>query len=136
MGSDTDGTLHDTDRNRNPNVFKLERNADGLWLNNNWANPDNEWNPDNEFAFRLRKSFLSALEIGAVFLFRIIEAVLPAAQHLADFLQFYGHILAMLVGNQFAFPSYRNEEFKPISDEDTLRHLFQFFLFLGKICVI
>jgi len=32
-----------------------------LWLNDNWANPTNEWNPDNEFVFRLRKYLLSAL---------------------------------------------------------------------------
>jgi hypothetical protein len=48
------------DRNGNPNVFNLEHNDDGLWLNNNWANPDNEWNPNNKFVFRLRNSFLSA----------------------------------------------------------------------------
>src|SRR3989344_9680063 len=35
----------------------MERNANGLWLNNNIANPDNRWNPDNEFVFRLRQSF-------------------------------------------------------------------------------
>lgn len=97
MGSDIDGASHDTDRNGNPNVFKLERNADGTWLNNNWANPDNKWNPDNEFVFRLRKSFLSALEIGAVFLFRIAQAVFPAAEHLAYFIHFYSHILAVFI---------------------------------------
>lgn len=44
-----------TDSNGNPNVFNLERNEDGLWLNNNWANPDNRWNSENEFVFGLRK---------------------------------------------------------------------------------
>ena len=47
-----------TDSDGNPNVFNLERNEDGLWLNNNWAKPDNTWNPDNKFAFRLRNCFL------------------------------------------------------------------------------
>lgn len=99
MGSGQDGVPYDTDRNGNPNVFNLERNADGLWLNNNWANPDNKWDPENEFVFRLRKFFLSALEIGVVFLFRTIQAVFPAAQHLAHFGQLYGHIFAMLIRN-------------------------------------
>lgn len=99
MGSGTDGAPYNSDRNGNPNVFNLERNEDGLWLNNNIANSDNRWDPDNGLVFCLRNSFLSALEIGEVFLFRIVEAVFPAAQHLADFLQLYGHILAVLVGN-------------------------------------
>jgi len=42
----------------NPNVFKLNRDGDDLWLNNNWANPENQWNPNNEFVFRARKCFL------------------------------------------------------------------------------
>lgn len=53
-----DGALHVTDPNGNPNVFYMERNDDGLWLNDNWANPDNKWNPDNQFAFGVRKCFL------------------------------------------------------------------------------
>ncbi len=47
-----------TDSDGNPNVFNLERNADGLWLDNNWAKPDNTWNPDNQLVFRLRNCFL------------------------------------------------------------------------------
>ena len=40
-----------------PNVFNVERNDDGkLWLNNDWANPDNRWNLDNRIVFRLRNS--------------------------------------------------------------------------------
>jgi hypothetical protein len=50
-----------TDRNGNPNVFNVEHNDDGLWLNNNWANVDNKWNLDNELMFRLRKKLFSAL---------------------------------------------------------------------------
>ena len=42
MGSELDGILHKTDSNGNPNVFNLEHNTSGLWLNNNWANPDNK----------------------------------------------------------------------------------------------
>ena len=44
-----------TDRNGNPLVFRLERNADGAWLNDDWSDPGSVWNPDDEFVFRLRK---------------------------------------------------------------------------------
>lgn len=60
-GSDMDGMAHITDSDGNPNVFKLERNEDGLWLNDNWTNSDNRWNPDNEFVFSLRKYLLSRI---------------------------------------------------------------------------
>lgn len=43
------------DSDGNPKVFNVERNEDGSWLNNNWAKPDNRWNADNQFVFRLRK---------------------------------------------------------------------------------
>ncbi len=39
-----------------PHVFNLERRDDGLWLLNRWAKPGDEWAPDDEFVFRLRKS--------------------------------------------------------------------------------
>ena len=45
-----------SDPDGNPNVFKLNRDGDDLWLNNNWANPENQWNSNNEFVFRTRKS--------------------------------------------------------------------------------
>lgn len=57
------------DSDGNPNVFNLERNDDGLWLNNNWAKPDNTWNPNNKFAFRLRNYFLFPQLIGCGFSF-------------------------------------------------------------------
>jgi len=56
-----DGVLYKTDRDGNPNVFNLERNEDGMWLNDNWAKPDNRWNPDNAFVFRLSKCFFPCL---------------------------------------------------------------------------
>jgi len=40
---DSDGDL---------NVFNVEHHNDGLWLNSNYDNPDNLWNPDNRFVFR------------------------------------------------------------------------------------
>lgn len=45
-----------SDRDRDPNVFYLERHTDGLWLRHNLAGPGNEWNPEYEFAFAVRKS--------------------------------------------------------------------------------
>ncbi len=57
MDSDMDGILYETDRDGSPNVFNLNGNDDGLWLNgNNWAKPDNRWNPDNQFVFVSRNS--------------------------------------------------------------------------------
>jgi hypothetical protein len=43
------------DRGGFPNVFNLERDGDGLWLFDIWANPGYRWNPVDEFAFCLRK---------------------------------------------------------------------------------
>lgn len=114
MDSVTDDVPHNTDSDGNPNVFKLERNDDGLWLNDNWAKSDNEWNPDNKFVFRLRNYFLSAALHIAVFLFRIIQTFLPAAKHLADLLELQSDVLAMLVGNELAFPSDRDEKFQRV----------------------
>jgi hypothetical protein len=45
-----------TDSDGYPNVFLVERNDDGLWLNDSWAKPDSEWIPAHKFVFRLRKS--------------------------------------------------------------------------------
>ena len=61
VGSGMDGTTYEADRNGNPNVFNVERNEDGLWLNNNWAKPTNDWNPSDEFVFRFRKYISPAL---------------------------------------------------------------------------
>lgn len=83
-----DGASHNADPDGNPNVFNLERNDDGLWLNNNWAKPDNEWNPNNEFVFRLRNYFLFRDLYIAVFLFRVGKIFLPTAEHLSNFFEF------------------------------------------------
>ena len=56
MDGVTDDVPHNTDSDGYPNVFKLERNDDGLWLSGFWALPDYGWNPRNWFVFRLRKS--------------------------------------------------------------------------------
>jgi hypothetical protein len=40
----------------NPLVFGLVRGDGGLWLSDDWARPGREWDPDEGFVFRLRKS--------------------------------------------------------------------------------
>ncbi len=44
-----------TDRDGDPGVFGLGRNADGLWLHGGWARPGNGWDPDDQVVFTLRK---------------------------------------------------------------------------------
>lgn len=45
-----------TDSNGSPSVFNLARRSDGLWLDDAWADPDDEWRPYHKFVFCLRKS--------------------------------------------------------------------------------
>ncbi len=74
-----------TDRDGNPNVFKLERNEDGLWLNDNWTNPDNRWNPDNGFVFVSRKSLHSKrIILCAWFFISKTGDILISMQFIAD----------------------------------------------------
>lgn len=44
-----------TDRGGGPGVFGLGRFAGGLWLRDFWADPDDGWDPGDEFVFCLRK---------------------------------------------------------------------------------
>lgn len=62
-----DGWLYKNDRSGNPNVLELEHNDNGLWLDTNWVNPANLWNPDNRLAFGLRKYLFSPLRRGFSF---------------------------------------------------------------------
>lgn len=55
-----------TDRDGNPNVFKVEQNSDDLWLNTNWDKPSNEWTSENRWAFSQLSSFLPALFLRGV----------------------------------------------------------------------
>jgi len=43
----------------NPNVFSVDRDADGLGLNNRWAKPTYKWSLGIQFVFCLHKSFES-----------------------------------------------------------------------------
>ena len=57
MSGGTDGTLYISDRNGNPNLLNLNRNDDGLWLDNNDGGPGDVWGSDVRFVFsRPRKS--------------------------------------------------------------------------------
>ncbi|MFA6042757.1 MAG: hypothetical protein WCV85_00985 [Patescibacteria group bacterium] len=51
-----------TSWNGNPHVFNLERDENGLWLYENYAKSNKEWNPKSEFAFRLRKKKKEAVD--------------------------------------------------------------------------
>lgn len=44
-----------SDPDGGPSVFNLRHGDDGVWLYYHWAEPDDRWNPDNQFVFRLRK---------------------------------------------------------------------------------
>jgi len=44
-----------TDSAGYPDVFRLHRDDDGLWLDSSWARPDDTWHPDSEFVVRFRK---------------------------------------------------------------------------------
>ena len=37
-------------------LFLLERDSVGVWRNDDWVWPDNRWDPDHEFVFRLPRS--------------------------------------------------------------------------------
>lgn len=45
----------------NLNVFNVEHDDDGRWLNANYGNPDNVWNPDYQFVFVSRNFFIYLL---------------------------------------------------------------------------
>ena len=105
--------FHITDRNGNPNVFSVERNDDGSWLNGNWAGPTNQWNPTNQLVFSLRKKVFSLLK-GAVFIFWGIQVFFPTPKHFANFIKSFCNIFILLIGNKSCFPHYRNKKLKNI----------------------
>lgn len=61
--------LYRTDSNGNLNVFNVERNDDGTWLNSNNGNPDNVWGAGDRFVFVRRKSFHFSPAIAGEFCF-------------------------------------------------------------------
>jgi len=70
-----DGILHSTDSDGNLNVFNVEHDDDGLWLNTNWFNPQNVFNPDNRWVF-VRNSLHSTTLLSGLLFY-------PATQHFA-----------------------------------------------------
>lgn len=48
------------DSDGNPNVFNVEHDDNERWLNTNWTNPTNQWNPENVWVF-LRSNPLISL---------------------------------------------------------------------------
>ena len=46
-----DGGLYKTDSNGNLKVFNVGHNENGLWLNSNYANPDNFYNGNKVWVF-------------------------------------------------------------------------------------
>ena len=48
-----------TGRDGGPDVFSLGHYEGGIWLSSYWANPGDEWRPENEFVFSLRKKPLA-----------------------------------------------------------------------------
>ena len=55
-GGGAGGILYATDSDGNPNIFDVEHDDNGRWLNDNYGNPDNVWNGNNRFVFVRRKS--------------------------------------------------------------------------------
>ena len=80
-----EGGWHKTDRNGYPNVFNVEHNEDGLWLNGNNANPDNFYNADNVWVFGRNFLYFSRKKTGVLIL---VETFYPATEHPANFLQY------------------------------------------------
>ena len=53
-----------TDSGGDPDVFKLVRRDDGLWLDDRWAIPGLEWSPNDKFVFRLPARLASPSRLG------------------------------------------------------------------------
>ena len=94
---DPDGAPCKTDPDGNPNVFNVERNDDGSWLNNNFAKPDNKWNPKNKFVFRLRNCFFSAVFFEGTAVFLLVEIIPPTSKNFTDLFQFEGNIFKLFM---------------------------------------
>ncbi len=54
---DIDGVSYGTDANGDLNVFNVEHDDDGLWLNSNNGNPNTLYNPDNRFVCLVPRNY-------------------------------------------------------------------------------
>lgn len=100
MGSDMEGIPHTIASDGNAKVFRLYRGGSELWLNDNYANPQNRWNLDNRIVFRLRNPLhfpvLSFGEAGFCFsprYFRVCPyhppSILPASSIADDSVRYF-----------------------------------------------
>lgn len=53
----------------NLNVFNVERNENGAWLNTNEGNPDNVWNGNNHWMFSRNWLYFSPDVMSGEFLY-------------------------------------------------------------------
>mgnify|MGYP001608684056 FL=1 len=53
-----DGLPYGTDSDGDLKVFYVERDNDEQWLNTNYGNPDNLFNPDNHVVFLVPRNYL------------------------------------------------------------------------------
>ena len=72
-----------------PSVFNLAHDDSGLWLNDDWATPGDDWLPDDGFVFRLRKS-LKTLETSDTLSLKYLETRI---EKLENKLQAIGELL-------------------------------------------
>ncbi len=100
-----------------------------MWLNSNNAKPDNKWNPENKFVFRLRNCFLFPLLDGAIFLIGVFQIFLPPAQHLADFIEFQGYLAILFMGKAFGLPGDVDQKFKGIEQKNAFANFSGFAFF-------
>jgi hypothetical protein len=120
-----------------PSVFSLFEVVGSLKLLAYYAKPVVEWSSALQFVFRHRKSFLSRVLLeGAVFLFRIIQALLPATEHLADLIELLRHLGVMLIRDELRLPRDMHQILKSIEQKDAFSYPFCFLLTFGKISEI
>jgi len=77
-----------TDSDGDQNVFNVEHNDDGRWLNSNNGNPDNMWNPDNRWVFARRNSPYFPAHAGFSFILLVCRihppSILPISFNFSD----------------------------------------------------
>ena len=100
-----------TDANGNPNVFNVERNADGAWLNANNAHPDNRWNSNNRFAFAMPRKLHPSVFPRGLFFSCLIHppSCLPIVPSCTDKLEY------LLLSRAFISQAKRSRNFKESS---------------------
>lgn len=93
MGGGMDGKAYISDGNSN--ILELDRNDDGRQVNAYYDNPDNNWNDNGAFAVPVSQlsSFLLLFLRGVLF----CELSVPATEHSANFVDFYGESEIFLV---------------------------------------